>query len=326
MEKRMKKKFRKIKATIFIVIPFLMLFSIPEMSQAVKGTFLYSLSDFTGTISYNWVRLFVDEEKNEVFVIDTSKGSVRIFNENGMEIYQFGEDRDLGMIYDGAAGKDGSLFLLSLKFENNLQKHSILRCNFRGEPVARIDLKNLPREFSNFLPDRLAYRKGRLYLADLNEMKVVVADEEGSVERVYDIASLLGLSKKQRDDSGITGFSVDGKGNVLFTIPVFAQAYRVSPDGKIVSFGQPGGAPGRFNVVGGIVSDSRGNFIIADRLKCAVMVFDRDFNFLAEFGYRGYRPGNLIAPDDLALDSQGRLYVTQGGGRGVTVYRLTYVD
>jgi DNA-binding beta-propeller fold protein YncE len=63
---------------------------------------------------------------------------------------------------------------------------------------------------------------------------------------------------------------------------------------------------------------------VVDRLKSAVMVFDKNFNFLVQFGSRGLRPDGLIVPDDIAIDSNDRIYVTQGRKRGVSVFKLTY--
>ena len=63
---------------------------------------------------------------------------------------------------------------------------------------------------------------------------------------------------------------------------------------------------------------------MADRLKSAVLIFDRDFQFQLEFGYRGIRPENLIGPRNLALDAKGRLYVSQLGGRGISVFKITH--
>ena len=56
---------RKKQFITLTIIVFLVLFSIPAKSQAVKGTFLYSLSDFTGPIPYNWARVSVDKERKE---------------------------------------------------------------------------------------------------------------------------------------------------------------------------------------------------------------------------------------------------------------------
>ena len=121
----------------------------------------------------------------------------------------------------------------------------------------------------------------------------------------------------------MTGFTVDGEGNIFFTVPVLFRVFKFSPDRKMASFGRPGSAPGRFGIVSGIVTDSRGNLLVADKLRCVVMAFDKGFNFLGEFGYRGTRPENLVVPDDLAIDTKDRIYVSQGRRRGVSVFALS---
>jgi hypothetical protein len=77
-------------------------------------------------------------------------------------------------------------------------------------------------------------------------------------------------------------------------------------------------------VVAGIAADSKGNYLIADKLKSAVMVYDNKFNFLTQFGYRILKPGGLIVPDDIVIDKQDRIFVTQAQKRGVSVFRLVY--
>jgi hypothetical protein len=43
-----------------------------------------------------------------------------------------------------------------------------------------------------------------------------------------------------------------------------------------------------------------------------------------EFGGRSNGPDDLIVPDVLAVDGSDKVYVTQGGNRGVSVFRLIY--
>ena len=74
----------------------------------------------------------------------------------------------------------------------------------------------------------------------------------------------------------------------------------------------------------GIASDTKGNILVVDKLKCAVMVYDKNFNFLNQFSSRGWKPGFLIAPEDVVIDSQSRVYVTQAGNKGISVFRVTY--
>jgi sugar lactone lactonase YvrE len=187
-----------------------------------------------------------------------------------------------------------------------------------------VELKNFPPDFSDFLPVRLIYRQEMLYLLDSNSLKIAVTDANGVFQNGYDLGSLAGIEETKKDRTDIDGFSVDSEGNMLFTIPVKFEAFVLSPDGEIISFGRPGGAPGKFNNVGGIVEDDKGYYYVADKLKSAVLVFDKDFRFQLEFGYRGFRPENLTSPRNLALDSQGRLYVSEIGNKGISVFQITY--
>jgi hypothetical protein len=293
------------------------------VTAGVKTSYLYDLSDFTGVIPYQTPRISVDRERKEVSVL--YQNTVRVYNENGMEIYRFGDDLDLGRIADLSVDRDGNIRMLSYRWSDTEKRNlfEIVRCNFRGEPRGIISLENLPAEFSSFSPNRMVCRDDTLYFADLPGLKVLTTDSEGHFKGGIDLFPRLGLQDKDRGNVEMWGFSVEDDGSILFTIPVLFKAYRLYPDGKLASFGKPGGAPGKFNITGGIALDRRGNYLVVDKLKCTVMVFDGDSNYLTQFGYRGFKPGNLIAPDDIAMDGDDRVYVTQGGRRGVSVYRVT---
>lgn len=302
--------------TLWAVIPG------PAESASVKGGYLYTLSNFTGPIPYDRSRLTADKDRNEIYVL--YQNSVRLFNESGMEIYQFGDDLGLGQILDTAVDEHGDILLLA--YEDS--RGQIVRCNYRGEPKSRIELKNVPGDlygfFSDFSPNRMVYQGGNIYLLSQMGMKIVVADREGNFKKGFDLIALLDLEENDRGNTEVRGFSVDKDGNILMTIPVLFSAYILSPDGKIRSFGRPGSAPGKFNIATGIVRDGRGNYLVVDALKAAVMVFDKGFNFVTQFGSYGYKPGKLVFPEDIIIDNRDRAYVTQAGKRGVSVFQLTY--
>lgn len=303
--------------TAAIVISILLII-VPSESQAVQASFLYNLSNFTGFVPYNWPRVRVDEERNEVYVL--YQNLMRVFNEAGMEIYRFGEDLDLGRFIDMAIEPGGDILLLAYKEDGG----EIVRCNYRGDPKSTFWLSNLPDSFSNFGPNRMAYRQGDLYFISSMEMKIVVTDNHGHFKKGYDLIPLLEREEKERGSMEVIGFSVDKEGNILFTIPTLFRAFILSPEGRVDWFGRPGSIPGKFNIVGGITRDSRGNFLVVDKLKCGIMVFDKNFNFVTQFGYRGLKPGSLIIPEEIAIDKKDRVYVTQTRNRGVSVFKLNY--
>lgn len=284
----------------------------------VKGSFLYYLSNFTGTVPYSGGRVITDKERSEIYVI--YENYLSIYNEYGMEIYRFGDDLDLGQILDVGVDRKGDILLLTYKDS----KSAIIQCNYRGEPELRTELGKFPPEFSKFIPNRMIYRDGEIYVASLNEMRIAIVDEQGNFKKGYDLVPLIEVEEKDRENMEIMGLTVDGEGNILFTVAVLFKAFKLSPDGRVEWFGKPGGSPGKFNVVSGIARDSKGNYLVVDKLKCAVMVYDEKFNFLNQFGFRGLRPGNLLFPSDIAIDKNDRIYVTQGGRKGISVFKLAY--
>ena len=99
------------KILILTAIAFLVLSSATAKAQPVRGTFLYNFSNFTGTVSFSWPRVFIDQERNEIYV--AYQNFIRVFNETGMEVYSFGDELDLGAIVDISLDQDGNILLLS---------------------------------------------------------------------------------------------------------------------------------------------------------------------------------------------------------------------
>ena len=305
-------------ATSLFLAPFL-----AQASAEVRSTFLYNLANFYGKIPYNDVRIRVDRVRDDVYAVD--RGIVRVFNDVGMEVFWFGDDPELAGIYDLALDEKGDIFLLSYDFSDlGNPKYGVIRCNYRGEARERFAVSGLPKEFSRFFPNYMFYQNDTFFFLGSSNMTVVVTDRKGVFLKGYNLADILEIPEKDRPDTEIFGFSLDRAGNMLFTVPVLFKAFVVSPDGKVAgSFGKAGSAPGLFGIVSGIVADDQGNYLVVERLRSVVMIFDREFRFLKEFGYRGDKPGNLIRPSELALGNSGKLYVTQLRNRGVSVFSIT---
>jgi hypothetical protein len=294
----------------------LALFASAAFAQ-VGSSYLYTLSNFSGKLRYDWVRVSVDQERDETYVL--YQNIVRVFNASGMEIFSFGDDLDLGQILDVIVDADGDVILLSYKDSSYL----LTRCNFRGVPAAPLQIRNLP-DGVTLRGSRLIRRGGLNYLVSLPTWSVIVTDANWDFRQFIDLQPLLDPDDKKKGETEIIGFTVDGEGNMFFTVPTLFKVYKISTDGKVSSFGKAGSGAGKFGIVAGVAVDSHGNVLVVDKLKSVVMVFDRSFNFLREIGYRGARPENLVAPDDIAIDSKDRIYISQGRRRGVSVFALTY--
>jgi hypothetical protein len=78
-------------------------------------TYLYRLSDFSGTVAFELPRLAPDDESGEVLVAEV--GTVRVFGPSGMAVHEFEHDQtERGFIIDvdcsggriAVLGRDGS--------------------------------------------------------------------------------------------------------------------------------------------------------------------------------------------------------------------------
>ena len=304
------------------------LFSVFFLFQAEAYGFtvywLYKLANFSGGIPFSYgAQLAMDQYTGEAYVIDPTHGGVSIFNNRGMEIYQFGQTADLGSITSLAVDKNGDILTLSYNYNRGANWYYIGLCNYRGELERKIYVTGLPAAFSTFQPGEIMFAGGRLYLIDLTNLLVAQVDRKGVCLKTWDINHITGWDKRP-DRVGAFGFTIDTKGNMYFTIPTAFRAFRVTPEGKVDAFGQGGDGPGKFGVVSGITVDSRGYLYITDKLRCVVLIFDKDLNFVREFGFRSYGPGGLIVPDDDVISSDGTLYVAQGANQGVDVFRMGY--
>lgn len=287
----------------------------PTSSRALELGYLYELSDTTGPIRESPGDLWYDREHGEIFVVGF--GVVRVFNRTGMETFSFRVDPALGQPMSVAQLDSGDLLVLTRRAGGS----TLSRCDFRGEACDVLVLSGLPAEWQgDFLPNELRRAGGRIYLADLNAMRVAAIDDRGVVVATHDLAQELEL-EDQRSSLGLSGFDVARNGTLLFTIAPLFRAYAMTADGAIRAWGTPGGAPGKFNVVKGVVADDRGRFYVLDALKSAIIAFDGDLRFVGEFGYRGDRPGNLAYPSKIAF-GEGRIFVAQNGGKGIAVFRI----
>jgi len=241
-----------------------------------------------------------------------------------MEAYRFDADPRSGTVFDLAVDASGDLLLLTLSFDPARMDAGwfIARCDYRGEPVGRVTIADWPAELAAFRPNVLIDRGERLVLASLAQFQVVEIDRSGRFHRAFDLARILGLKEGERSKNDIAGFSMDARGNMLFSVPTMFKVFEIVPGGGTRSFGRAGSSPGAFGNIAGVVADDRGNVIVADKARGVVMIFDDRLEFVTEFGSGDDGRPALTRPTDLALGASGRLYVTQARERGVAVFKL----
>jgi hypothetical protein len=294
----------------------------PQRAGAIAASYLYNLSDFSGPVPYDDVKLYSDRRNDELYA--AVGNSIRVFNASGMEVYRFDVDPRPGTVFDLAVEESGDLLLLTLSYDPAAPGSGwfIMRCDYRGQPVGRITVAGLPKELSSFRPNVMIDRGGRILLASLAQFQAVEIDRSGQFQKGYDLAKLLGMKETERSKNDIAAFGMDARGNMLVTVPTMFKVFVIFPGGGTRAFGRPGSSPGSFGNVAGVVADDHGNLIVADKGRGVVMIFDDRLEFVTEFGSGGDGRYGLTRPTDLVLGASGKLYVTQARERGVAVFKL----
>jgi len=302
------------KRLLVTVVPLLVLFTLACEKSKAEATPGNRVQEVSVAQVSDWMKA------KSALVLDAN--TVHIFNESGMETFQFEIDPvPFGTLIGLVADSNGDL--LGIGYANDGSGTWALESfSYRGEPRGTIPVEGLPAEFQAIRPSSILLHKDTLLLVSRSQMLMVVTDRRGKFLRGLDLGKLIEVPEKDRDTTEISGISVDATGAVLFTVPVDFRAFVVTPDGKYESFGRAGSAPGQFGVVSGIVRDAQGRTYVADKLRSVVMVFDKAGSFVTEFGFLGLGADNLVRPDQIALGARGKLYVTQLYNRGVSVFTV----
>jgi DNA-binding beta-propeller fold protein YncE len=104
-------------------------------------------------------------------------------------------------------------------------------------------------------------------------------------------------------------FMTDGYAN--------ARVHKFSAEGKhLFSWGEPGNAPGQFNLPHGIWIDRRGRLLVADRENDRVQIFDQDGKLLSIW------PTELIGPAVFYVDQEDIVYIPEHNGGMVSILTL----
>ena len=138
------------------------------------------------------------------------------------------------------------------------------------------------------------------------------------------------------------GFHVDSDGNVWVTDfdgneagTKGHQVIKFSPEGEVLmrlgEAGVPGSGPGQLNQPCDVITAPNGDIFVSDGHSGQhddppegstgrIVKFDKDGNFIKQWGEIGFRPGQFRTPHGLAFDSQGRLFVADRGNHRIQIF------
>jgi len=162
-------------------------------------------------------------------------------------------------------------------------------------------------------------RQDEVYVTDLNNSRVQKFTSDGKYLGEFD----LPLDAPPRKSCILGGMAVDERGLVYLSFMNQHKVAVYADNGVVVrEWGQRGTADGEFHQPGGIVLYPDGSVYVTDQCNHRVQKFTSDGKFVAKWGEHGSLPGQFggaepagsrfAGPHFLSMDSQGRLYTTEG--------------
>lgn len=177
-------------------------------------------------------------------------------------------------------------------------------------------------------------REDRLWLVDRDHGQMFRFTPDGELLRTLGVRGFRSITGVAPDDFRSDAYKAVKHGGAPFNLPTDidvaasgelfvtdgygnARVHKFAPDGTLLhSWGEPGTAPGQFNLPHGVWIDHKGRVLVADRENDRIQVFGHDGALL------GIWPATLIGPATIYVDADDIVYVTEHNGGYVSVLTL----
>jgi sugar lactone lactonase YvrE len=209
-------------------------------------------------------------------------------------------------------------------------------------------------------PYGVAYRAGKIYVADMRGKALVVLDLKKKQTRLVGVSGINRLEHPVAvavaDDDGVIyvadndrgavfvydaaerysqviGFpkfkpvSVAVHGERLYAADITGQnvVYFDRKSGKkLGTIGTMGDEDGQFRVPLSVATDREGNIYVMDMMLCRLQKFSADGVFISKYGQLGDYQGTFARPKHMAVDSDGLIYVVDAAFENVQMFDPEY--
>ena len=258
-----------------------------------------------------------DLHAEEVFVCDTRKNRIVIFDEEGFFLFQIPGGDVFSAPRDIAIDPEGYLLVLA----NHQRRQALIELDFDGLFLREVSLTGLPDETP--APDlssvSVSPSGDRIYALDRANLRLWIANRSGAIATSVDLAP--GLSEKDRREVILGHVDVYGE-TVLVAVPSAGEVRMFDLDGgdqTVVGGPRTARCKVAFPVAAALAEN--GELVIVDQKRMLVLRWDPETNScLGEYIGLGNLPGFLYHPKDIALDRSGRIYISQGFQGRVQMY------
>lgn len=259
-----------------------------------------------------------DPRTGEVFVSDTRKNRILIFDTDGFYRHEIEGGAVFSAPTDLAVDSQGFLFVLA----NHESRRTLIQLDFDGLFLREIVPSGLPgdREAPALLSLAITADGERLFALDEKNYVVWILERDGGVRGAIDLGPGLDEQHKREIIPG----KVDVYGDRVLVAESSARKIHIFDlDGNpVADVGASGTSPCKLGFPTAAALDAAGNLLIIDQQRMVILRWDpRRNRCLGDYYGLGSAPGFLYYPLDIALDRAGQAYVTQGYEGRVQMYR-----
>jgi len=258
----------------------------------------------------------VDLTTGEVFVCDTRRDRIIVFDDEGVFSFEIAGGHDFRSPADLAVHPRGHLYVVAVR----AKRRAIQKLDFDGRFIREIPLVGLPEEFLEPALESIAISPtgDRLYVLDAVNLRLWITDLEGRIQGDVDLAE--GLTEDQREDLILGRVDVYGD-RVILPLTSKGRIQIFDLDGNPVSqHGKKGTSRCKLALPKAAALDSEGVLNIIDQQRMKIVRWSTTTGCIGDYYGLGTRPGFFYFPNDIALDTAGRLYTAQGFGGRVQAY------
>lgn len=259
----------------------------------------------------------LDRARNELYVVD-GKGRVIIYSSSFFPLVTIGKGSGVLTPTSAAVDTSGNVYIAQAPGKGSPQgRISVLDACLK--PMRQIVFSGFAGA-EGFTPQRIARAEGgRLFAVGTGAAGIVVIEADGRQHLINPAAKELG------GEPHFSALTLDEDGYLYAVSEELGRVFVLDGDLKVVRrFGQKGGSAGKLSRPQGVAADSRrGRFYVVDYMRHSVSVYDAGGKFLSELGGLGLGPGWFQFPKDVAVDSEGRLFVVDTFNQRLQVFEFT---
>lgn len=247
----------------------------------------------------------------KVFVSDTGKRRIAVFDYDGKPLYTFGEsgtkDGQFQFPYGISIDDAGQVYVADMytgKISVFSQEGKFIKYFADGE-----------KNFQS--PAGLFFFDNHLFVTDVGLQKVMAFDTSGK--------KVLEFGKKGQGDGELLSPNAINvtKDFIYVSDTGNHRVEKFDRTGKFlaVNIGDvPAGRPSAFSNTRGVGVDNRGILYVVSNMTNKVWAFDKDGKKQFEFGQLGQEDDQFSLPNGLCIDYQGRIYIVDTQNQRVMVY------